>query len=122
VDSQRTCRATLQPLSATIFDLYDLARRLERRGRHRGLGRRGIYPNVDFYSRASSSRQGLRHPRDLFTPIFADRPGWGRAGWCPLEGEQAPGGSRSLPGQPRFYTGSAGRAGCPWDAEMPRVR
>jgi citrate synthase len=48
--------------------LYEIAREVERVGTEL-LGKKGIYPNVDFYSAIVYHMLGI--PRDLFTPLFA---------------------------------------------------
>ncbi len=68
-------RATiLQELARKLFDetghdhYYDLALELEKVVEAK-LGKKGIYPNADFYSGLVYRKLGI--PRDLFTPIFA---------------------------------------------------
>ena len=64
----------LQELAVELFRetghdrYYDLALKLEEVVEAK-LGRKGIYPNVDFYSGLVYSKLGI--PSDLFTPIFA---------------------------------------------------
>ena len=64
----------LQGLAAQLFErfgetpLYDVARELEA-VLGETLGKKGIYPNVDFYSGIVYEKMGV--PTDLFTPIFA---------------------------------------------------
>ena len=64
----------LQELAIELFSetghdrYYDLAVKLEEVVEAK-LGKKGIYPNVDFYSGLVYSKLGI--PSDLFTPIFA---------------------------------------------------
>ncbi len=68
-------RATLlQRLYAELMEkegpdpTYEIARRIEELTRET-LGKKGVWPNVDFYSGIIYRRLGI--PTDLFTPIFA---------------------------------------------------
>lgn len=64
----------LQSMAADLFakqgstPLYDIASRLEQEAAER-LGKKGIYPNVDFYSGLVYEKLGIEV--DLFTPLFA---------------------------------------------------
>lgn len=64
----------LQSMAADLFNkqgstpLYDIAHRLETEAAER-LGKKGIYPNVDFYSGLVYEKLGIEV--DLFTPLFA---------------------------------------------------
>ena len=64
----------LQRLAEQLFDkvgrddYYDIALELEQVVEEK-LGRKGVYPNVDFYSGLLYRKLGI--PTDLFTPIFA---------------------------------------------------
>jgi len=64
----------LQKFASELFarsgssSLYETAVELERAAEER-LGKRGIYPNVDFYSGIVYNKLGI--PTDVFTPIFA---------------------------------------------------
>lgn len=64
----------LQKLAGDLFDkfgttpLYELAQSLEQ-AMDDLVGKKGIYPNVDFYSGIVYEKMGI--PTDLFTPIFA---------------------------------------------------
>jgi citrate synthase len=64
----------LQSLAGTLFEemgatpIYDTAVELERQMADL-VGKKGIYPNVDFYSGIVYERLGI--PIELFTPIFA---------------------------------------------------
>ncbi|RME86873.1 MAG: citrate synthase [Zetaproteobacteria bacterium] len=51
-----------------IDPIYEIARKIEELSRET-LGKKGVYPNVDFYSGIVYQHIGI--PRDLFTPIFA---------------------------------------------------
>lgn len=70
-------RATiLQKLAKDLFqetgmdDYYDIAVELENvLVEEKGFGKKGIYPNVDYYSGLVYRKLGI--PSDLFTPIFA---------------------------------------------------
>jgi len=72
----------LQSLGETLFKelgaspYYERAKELEAVVAE-GLGAKGIYPNVDFYSGIVYDKLDI--PRDLFTPIFAISR---VAGWC----------------------------------------
>ncbi len=72
----------LQRLAGQLFDrlgtssYYEVACELEKAAEEL-LGKKGIYPNVDFYSGILYDRLDI--PRDLFTPIFAVSR---VAGWC----------------------------------------
>lgn len=68
-------RATiLQKLAEQLFEkfgydkYYDIAVELEHAVAEK-LGKKGIYPNVDFYSGLVYRKMGI--PTDLFTPVFA---------------------------------------------------
>jgi citrate synthase len=68
-------RATvLQKFCLTLFErfgstpLYDIATALETE-MEALVGKKGVYPNVDFYSGIVYDKMGI--PSDLFTPIFA---------------------------------------------------
>ncbi|MFW6052025.1 MAG: citrate synthase [Myxococcota bacterium] len=68
-------RATiLQKLAAKLFDelgpteLYGTALELEKQMQDL-VGKKGIYPNVDYYSGIVYQKMGI--PTDLFTPVFA---------------------------------------------------
>jgi citrate synthase len=64
----------LQELAEKLFDkfgydqYYEIALELEKAVEER-LGKKGIYPNVDFYSGLVYRKLGI--PSDLFTPVFA---------------------------------------------------
>lgn len=64
----------LQKFCLTLFDkfgstpLYDIAVKLEAE-METLVGKKGVYPNVDFYSGIVYDKMGI--PTDLFTPIFA---------------------------------------------------
>lgn len=64
----------LQRMAADLFakqgstPIYDIAHKLEQEAAER-LGKKGIYPNVDFYSGLVYEKLGIEV--DLFTPLFA---------------------------------------------------
>jgi len=64
----------LQELAEKLFDkfgydkYYEIALELEKAVEEK-LGKKGIYPNVDFYSGLVYRKLGI--PSDLFTPVFA---------------------------------------------------
>ena len=76
----------LQKLGAKIFEkfgstpIYDIAIELERQMADL-VGKKGVYPNVDFYSGIVYQKMGIA--TDLFTPLFAIArvSGW-LAHWC----------------------------------------
>ena len=105
-------RATiLQNLAEELFDrfgkdkMYEVAKKLEEEAIPE-LGKRGIYPNVDFYSGLVYRKLGI--PRDLFTPIFAISR---VAGWLAHWREQL--GANRIFRPSQIYTGSKPREWMP---------
>ncbi len=84
---------------------YEIARHIEELSKQT-LGKKGICPNVDFYSGIVYRKLGI--PTDLFTPIFAVAR---VAGWLAHWKEQLGHGRIYRPQQ--IYTGKHGRAYVP---------
>ena len=103
----------LQNLAEELFDrfgkdeMYEVAKKLEEEAIPQ-LGKRGIYPNVDFYSGLVYRKLGI--PRDLFTPIFAISR---VAGWLAHWREQL--GANRIFRPSQIYTGSQKRNWIPFD-------
>ncbi len=103
----------LQNLAEELFDrfgkdeMYEVAKKLEEEAIPM-LGKRGIYPNVDFYSGLVYRKLGI--PRDLFTPIFAISR---VAGWLAHWREQL--GANRIFRPSQIYTGSKERKWIPFD-------
>ena len=101
----------LQNLAEELFDrfgkdkMYEVAKKLEEEAIPE-LGKRGIYPNVDFYSGLVYRKLGI--PRDLFTPIFAISR---VAGWLAHWREQL--GANRIFRPSQIYTGSKPRKWMP---------
>ena len=101
----------LQTLAEELFDrfgkdeMYEIAKKLEEEAIPL-LGRKGIYPNVDFYSGLVYRKLGI--PKDLFTPIFAISR---VAGWLAHWREQL--GANRIFRPTQIYTGSKPRAWVP---------
>ena len=101
----------LQTLAEELFDrfgkdeMYEIAKKLEEEAIPL-LGRKGIYPNVDFYSGLVYRKLGI--PKDLFTPIFAISR---VAGWLAHWREQL--GANRIFRPTQIYTGSKSRAWVP---------
>ena len=101
----------LQNLAEELFDrfgkdkMYEVAKKLEEEAIPE-LGKRGIYPNVDFYSGLVYRKLGI--PRDLFTPIFAISR---VAGWLAHWREQL--GANRIFRPSQIYTGSKPREWMP---------
>ncbi len=97
----------LQGLAEELFarfgkdEMYDVARTLEKQS-ERSLGKKGIYPNVDFYSGLVYRKLGI--PRDLFTPVFAISR---VAGWLAHWREQL--GANRIFRPSQIYTGEKSR-------------
>ena len=97
----------LQGLAEELFarfgkdEMYDVARALEHEAESR-LGKKGIYPNVDFYSGLVYRKLGI--PRDLFTPVFAISR---VAGWLAHWREQL--GANRIFRPSQIYTGEKSR-------------
>ncbi len=97
----------LQKLAEELFirfgkdEMYEVAKKLELEAIPR-LGKKGIFPNVDFYSGLVYRKLGI--PRDLFTPIFAISR---VAGWLAHWREQL--GANRIFRPTQIYTGSAPR-------------
>ena len=97
----------LQGLAEELFarfgkdEMYDVARALESEAESR-LGKKGIYPNVDFYSGLVYRKLGI--PRDLFTPVFAISR---VAGWLAHWREQL--GANRIFRPSQIYTGEKSR-------------
>ncbi|MDQ6982289.1 MAG: citrate synthase [Mariprofundus sp.] len=87
---------------------YEIASRIEELSRQT-LGKKGICPNVDFYSGIVYRKLGI--PTDLFTPIFAVAR---VAGWLAHWKEQLGHGRIYRPQQ--VYTGQHGQAYTPIDS------
>ncbi len=105
-------RATiLQSLAEELFDrfgkdeMYEVAKKLEEEAVPI-LGKKGIYPNVDYYSGLVYRKLGI--PRDLFTPIFAISR---VAGWLAHWREQL--GANRIFRPSQIYTGSSSRTWIP---------
>ena len=101
-------RATiLQGLAEELFarfgkdKMYDVAKALEQEAESR-LGKKGIYPNVDFYSGLVYRKLGI--PRDLYTPVFAISR---VAGWLAHWREQL--GANRIFRPSQIYTGKKSR-------------
>ena len=101
-------RATiLQGLAEELFarfgkdKMYDVAKALEQEAESR-LGKKGIYPNVDFYSGLVYRKLGI--PRDLYTPVFAISR---VAGWLAHWREQL--GANRIFRPSQIYTGEKSR-------------
>ena len=86
---------------------YEIASRIEELSHHT-LGKRGICPNVDFYSGIVYRKLGI--PTDVFTPIFAVAR---VAGWLAHWKEQLGVGRIYRPAQ--IYTGKKGLSYLPMD-------
>ena len=91
-------------------NLYDVAHSLEKEAES-GLGPKGIYPNVDFYSGLVYRKLGI--PRDLFTPVFAIAR---VAGWLAHWREQL--GANRIFRPSQIYTGSQPRVWIPIDGRV----
>ena len=107
-------RATiLQTLAEELFErfgkdeMYEVAKKLEEEALPI-FGKKGIYPNVDYYSGLVYRKLGI--PNDLFTPIFAISR---VAGWLAHWREQL--GANRIFRPSQIYTGSKPRNWIPLD-------
>jgi len=107
-------RATiLQTLAEELFErfgkdeMYEVAKKLEEEALPI-FGKKGIYPNVDYYSGLVYRKLGI--PKDLFTPIFAISR---VAGWLAHWREQL--GANRIFRPSQIYTGSKYRNWIPLD-------